>query len=194
MIVLARNWWLFVLRGIAALVFGLAAILWPGSTLLVLVALFGAFALVNGVLAVAAAVRRAAAERPWGTLLLEGAVGIVIAAVTFFWPAITALALVYLIALWAVVTGAFQVVAAVRLREEISGEWLLALGGLVSIVFGVLLAIYPAAGGIALVWLIGGYALVFGVVLIALGLRLRTFKKAAVRVGERPPSEERRGA
>jgi uncharacterized membrane protein HdeD (DUF308 family) len=168
---LARNWWALALRGALAVLFGVMAWIWPDLTVRVLVLLFGAYALVDGVFALYAAFT-GAADRRWA-LLFEAVVGIGAGIVTFVWPDLTALTLLYIIASWAVITGLFEIVAAVQLRREIEGEVFLALGGLLSILFGVLLFVFPGEGAVALAWLIGAYAVVFGVALIALGLRLR---------------------
>ncbi|MGZ3433904.1 MAG: HdeD family acid-resistance protein, partial [Isosphaeraceae bacterium] len=129
----------------------------------------------DGVFAIAAAVVGTTVGMPWWALLLEGVCGIAVGVLTFAWPGITALVLLYLIAFWAVVTGVFEMVAAIRLRKEIHGEWLLALSGVLSVLFGVALVVNPAAGALAVVWLIGAYAIAFGVLLIALGFRLRNW-------------------
>ena len=171
--VLARNWWAVALRGVFAVIFGIMAFIWPGLTLAALVLLFGAYALVDGILAMANAARAARSGERWWPFLLEGLAGVVIGVLTFLWPGITALVLLYLIAAWAILTGIAEIVAAVRLRRVLTGEWLLGLAGVVSIVFGVLLIVFPGAGALAVVWLIGAYALVFGIVLIVLGFRLR---------------------
>lgn len=171
--VLARNWWAVVLRGVLALVFGLIALFTPEITLSALILLFAAYALVDGVFAFVAGVRAAARHERWGALILEGVSGIAAGVLTFVWPGMTALVLLYLIAVWAILTGVFEVVAAVRLRQEITGEWMLGLSGLASVVFGVLLVIYPTTGALAVVWVIGAYAVLFGVLLVGLGLRLR---------------------
>ena len=169
---LARYWWMVVLRGAVAVLFGLLALIWPDITLLALVILFGAYALVDGVFALVAAFGpRAEGRRFW--LALQGIAGIAIGAVTFIWPTITALALVYVIAVWAIVTGVLQIMAAIRLRREMRGEWLLALSGVLSVVVGIILLIWPGSGAVGLVLLIGAYAVVFGIALIGLGLRLR---------------------
>ncbi len=168
---LAHNWWMLVLRGGLAVLFGIAAFVWPEITLEALVILFGAFSLVDGAFNVISAFMRR--ERYWGLLLVEGIFGMLIGILTFAWPGITALVLLYLIAGWAIVTGLLEIFAAVQLRRQIQGEWLLGLSGILSIIFGILLAIQPGSGALALVWLIGGYAVVLGVLLIALGLRLR---------------------
>jgi uncharacterized membrane protein HdeD (DUF308 family) len=145
----------------------------PHIALVVLIALFGAYALVDGVFAIVSAVRAAERHMRWWPLLVEGLAGIVVGVLTFVWPGLTALVLLYFIASWAILTGVFEILAAVRLRREITGEWLLGLTGVLSVVFGLLLIIVPGAGALTVVWLIGTYALVFGVVLVGLALRLR---------------------
>lgn len=173
-IVLARNAWLFMARGIFALLFGLAALFWPEVTLTVLVLLFGVFALMDGIFAIAAAITGAEPRDRWWMLVLEGLAGVLIAAITFMWPQITALALLYLVGVWAILTGILEIVAAVRLRKEIEGEWLMALSGLVSLLFGLYVVVFPGPGALAVVWLIGAYAILFGILFIALGWRLRS--------------------
>ncbi len=173
---LARNWWVLALRGVVGILFGLAAFFLPGAALAALVLLFGAYALVDGVLAVIAGIQRATAHRGrWWMLLLEGLAGIAAGIVTFFWPGVTALALLYIIAAWAIVTGVLEVLAAIRLRREIENEGWLALAGLASLVFGVLLMIRPGAGLLAVVWIIGGYGIVFGIAMLVLAFRLRAW-------------------
>jgi uncharacterized membrane protein HdeD (DUF308 family) len=171
--VLARNWWALALRGLFAILFGVAAFAWPSLTLAALVILFGAYALVDGVFALIAAVRAAEAHERWWLFVLEGLAGIIVGIITFVWPGITALVLLYLIAWWALVTGVLEIAAAVRLRRVIRREWTLVLGGLASVVFGLLLLYRPGAGALAVIWLIGIYALVFGVLFLMLGFRLR---------------------
>lgn len=175
---LARNWWVVLLRGVAGILFGIATFFAPAISLAVLVLLFGAYALVDGVLAVISAVRNRATNEHWWVLLIEGVVGIITGIVTFAWPGITALALLYVIAAWALVTGALEIAAAVRLRKVIDHEWLLVLSGIASIIFGVLLALFPGAGALALVLWIGAYAIVFGALLVALGFRLRSWERS----------------
>jgi uncharacterized membrane protein HdeD (DUF308 family) len=170
---LARNWWLLALRGVLAILFGVIAILWPGITLLALVLLFGAYALVDGVFAIVSAIRTTDRRQRWWSLLIEGIVSIVLGVVAFIWPNITALALLYVIAIWAVLTGVFEIVTAIRLRQEITGEWLLGLSGVASILFGLILIVLPGTGALAIVWMIGVYAIVFGVLLVVLAFRLR---------------------
>jgi uncharacterized membrane protein HdeD (DUF308 family) len=178
---LAQNWWAIVLRGVAAVLFGLGAFIWPGITLAALVFLYGAYALADGVLAVAwAIVKRRAGSLPWG-MLLAGLAGIVVGVLTFLWPGITALVLLYMIAAWAIVRGVFEVVAAVALRRELEHEWLLALSGVLSIALGVLLVIAPGAGALAVLWWIGSFAIVAGVVEIVLGFRLKGLKEDGLR-------------
>lgn len=168
---LAQNWWTLVLRGLAAVFFGILAYVWPDITITVLVLFFGAYALWDGVFALISAFRTQG-DRRW-PLILEGLVGIAAGLVTFFWPGAATLAILTIIAAWAIITGVFEIIGAVRLRKEIEGEWFLLLSGLLSVLFGVALAIWPAAGLVAVTWMIGSYAVVFGILLIVLGFRLR---------------------
>jgi uncharacterized membrane protein HdeD (DUF308 family) len=174
--VLTRNWWALALRGIFAILFGLAAFLIPGVTLAVLVALFGAYAVVDGVLAIVAGVRAAERHERWWSLVLKGLAGIVAGVLAFIWPALTALALLYLIAGWAIVTGVLEIVAAVHLHRA-HGEWLLILNGVLSILFGLFAIVWPGAGVLTLLWMIGVYAIVFGAVLLVLAFRLRNLHR-----------------
>jgi len=171
---LSRNWWLVALRGVAGILFGLCTLVAPGISLAALVLLYGAYAFTDGLLAIVSAVRRRGAGNRWGLLLVEGLVGIAAGVLTVIWPGITALALLYLIAAWALVTGVLEIAAAIRLRKIISDEWLLALSGVASVAFAVVLMLFPGAGALAVVLWIGAYAFVFGALLIALGLRLRS--------------------
>jgi uncharacterized membrane protein HdeD (DUF308 family) len=175
---LSRYWWTLAVRGAIAVVFGLAALIWPDITLRVLVWLFGFYAVVDGLLALAALLvggRLASGRRGW--LIVEAIVGIAAGVVAFLWPGITALVLLYLIAAWAVVTGLLELAAAVVLRRELRGEWLLALAGILSVAFGILLAVRPGEGAIAIVSVIGAFAIVFGVALLVLGARLRRLRR-----------------
>lgn len=172
--ILTQRWWAVGLRGLFALVFGVLVLAWPAISLYVLVLLFAAYAFVDGLFAVLSAISKAAEGRTrWWPMLLEGVVGIAAGVLAALWPGLTALVLLYLIAAWAMITGVFEIVEAVRLRREIKGEWLLALGGLASLVFGLFLVIFPGAGALAVVWLIGAYSILFGIVLLALAFRLR---------------------
>jgi uncharacterized membrane protein HdeD (DUF308 family) len=168
---LSRSWWVLILRGLAAIVFGVLAYLWPGLTFAVLVLLFGAYALWDGVFALIGAFRNESSRR-WA-MILEGIAGIVAGLVTFLWTGAATVALLFIIAAWAIVTGVMEIVAAIRLREEIRGELFLMLMGLLSVVFGVAIVIYPAAGLLAITWIIAGYAVLFGILQIALGFRMR---------------------
>jgi uncharacterized membrane protein HdeD (DUF308 family) len=166
---------MLALRGLAAIVFGVLAFVWPDITLFALVLLFGAYMLVDGIFAIVAAVRAAGREARWWLLLIEGVLGVLAGLVAAFWPGLTALALLYFIAAWAIVSGILEVIGAIRLRQEIEGEWALGLSGALSVLFGILLVVIPApAGLLSLVWLIGAYALVFGVLLLVLAYRLRS--------------------
>jgi uncharacterized membrane protein HdeD (DUF308 family) len=170
---LTRSWSALAVRGVLAIIFGFLVFTWPGITLGVLVLFFGANALIDGVIALVAAFRGSASGGRWWGMLLQGILGIATGIITFLWPGLTALVLLYLIAAWAIVIGVFEIIAAIRLREEIRGEWLLGLRGVLAIVFGVILFANPGAGALALVWLIGSFAVAFGVLELILAFRLR---------------------
>ena len=176
---LARNWWLVLLRGIAGIIFGVLTFVWPSLSLAALVIIFGAYALADGVLAIISAIRWRGETERWWLILLEGLAGVAVGIITLFWPGITALALLYVIAAWALVTGALEIAAAIRLRNVIEGEWLLALSGIASVALGVLLALFPGPGALALVLWIGAFAIVSGALLIALAFKLRSWAKSS---------------
>jgi len=169
---LAKNWWLLLLRGIAAIIFGLLAFAWPGLTLVTLILFYGAFVLVDGVLAVIAAITGGVPGSRWW-LAIIGLLGIAAGLVTFMMPGLTAVLLLLFIAGWAIATGVFQIIGAIKLRKEIDNEWLLILGGIISVLFGVSMMVAPGAGALALVWVIGAYSVVMGAIFVALALRLR---------------------
>jgi uncharacterized membrane protein HdeD (DUF308 family) len=169
---LAQNWWAIAIRGVLAIVFGLIALVLPGATMLSLVLVFAAYALVDGIFAIVAAVRAARQHERWGMLGLEGIVNIITAAIAVLWPAITVVAFVLLVAAWAIVSGALLLAAAFRLSID-HGRWWLVLGGIASVVYGVLLVVAPMIGALVLTWWLGAYALVFGVALLVLAFRLR---------------------
>lgn len=176
---LAQNWWLIALRGLFAVLFGLAALIWPNLALVSLVFLFGAYLLADGLLAVIAGLTGHNGSRPWWLLLIEGFIDIAAGVLTFLSPSLTAIALLYLIAVWAVVTGMVEIVSAIRLRADIKNEGLLALSGVLSVTLGVVLVIWPGASALGLVWLLGAYALVFGLLQIGLGFRLWNWQNSA---------------
>jgi uncharacterized membrane protein HdeD (DUF308 family) len=178
---LKRHWWVPVLRGVAAIIFGVMAFVYPGLTVAVLVLLFGAWVLVDGVFRVVGAIGHRASDPEWGFHLIIGILGIIIGFLTFHAPRITALALVIYIAAWALMIGATEIALAIKLRREIKGEWFLILMGLVSILFAIMLLWNPIPGALALVWLIGSYAIVFGILGIILGFRLRSLPTLPVR-------------
>jgi uncharacterized membrane protein HdeD (DUF308 family) len=177
--VLARNWWALLIRGIAAVIFGILAFAWPGPTLVVIGILFGAYAFIDGVFAIVAAVRAAQAHERWWPFVLEGIVGLAIAAITVYDVGITLLALYLTIAVWAFITGILEIAAAIQLRKTIRNEWLLIVAGISSILFSVLMFWRPVAAALAIVWLIAAYAIVFGIIMIALSFRLRSHATAA---------------
>ena len=169
---LARRWWTLVLRGLAAVTFGVLTLAAPRISLFALVILWAAYAFVDGLLALVFAARGAREDRAWGWLVFEGLVGIGAAVATLVWPSITAIVLVVLIGAWAIATGVLEIGAAIELRRVVRNEWLLAFAGLLSIAFGAFVLAFPGAGALAVLWLIGVYAIAFGIVLAALGFRL----------------------
>jgi uncharacterized membrane protein HdeD (DUF308 family) len=171
---LARRWWALALRGLFAVIFGLLTFFVPGITLISLVLLFGFYAILDGVFDIVSAIR---APRHHWALVVEGIVGIIVGVLTIVWPGITAMALLYLIAVWAIVTGVLEIIAGIRLREIITNEWLLILMGVISVLFGILIIAFPRVGALAIVLWIGAYAFVFGVILIVLAFRLRSFRQ-----------------
>ena len=172
---LIRNWWAVVLRGVVALVFGVMTIFNPALTVAVLVLLFGAYAVVNGLFTIIQAVANRHGERHWAALVVSGILSVALGLLTFFMPGVTGIVLLYLIAAWAIIVGVTEIMTAIRLRKVVTGEWLLILAGVVSVLFGVLLIVFPGAGAIAVALWIGTYAIVLGVLLIALGFRLRSW-------------------
>ena len=169
---LVRNWWVVLLRGVASIIFGLATLYAPGISAAALVLVFGAYAFADGILAIISAIRRRGANDRWWVILIEGLMGVTVGVVTLLWFEMSALALLYVIAAWALVTGGLEIAAAIRLRKIMSGEWLLVLSGIASVAFGVLLMLFPGAGALAVVLWIGAYALVSGMLLIVFSFRL----------------------
>jgi uncharacterized membrane protein HdeD (DUF308 family) len=170
---LARNWGWIVLRGVTAVLFGLLAIARPGLTLAALIIMWGAYAIADGVFAIVAGWQIRDRGRPLWSLFVGGVLGIVAGVMTFRWPGLTALVVLMVIASWAVAVGVFQIVAAIRLRKVIEGEWALALSGLLSVAFGALAFLNPGAGALGVLWMIASYSIGFGFLGIVLGFRLR---------------------
>jgi uncharacterized membrane protein HdeD (DUF308 family) len=177
------HWWALALRGAIAILFGLAALLRPGIALGALILLIGAYFLVDGVFAIVGVFRGTRSGTPRWLLLLEGAVSILAGIIAFVYPGLTAIALLYLVAAWAIITGIAEIATAIRLRHEIRGEWALILGGILSVLFGVLLAVLPGVGILSLIWLIGVYAIAFGVLLLITAFQVRGHENQG---GERP--------
>ncbi len=175
----ARHWRLILVRGVAAIVFGILCFVWPAISLLALVLLYGAYTIVDGLSAIIWGARSR-----WTWMVVVGVVSVLGGLIAFFWPGITALALLYLIAAWAIVRGVSEIVAALHLRRHLTDEWLLAGSGALSILFGVLVALFPGAGAIALVWAIGAFAVILGILAVSLALRLRSLQQRM------PPPEE----
>lgn len=176
---LTRNWIFTALRGVIAIAFGILTLFNPVLTLAVLIFAFGTYSLVDGAFAAGTAIAKRRSEPYWVSMLIGGIAGIIVGVITFFMPDITAIFLLYMIAIWAIITGIFQLITAVRLRKVITGEWLLAFAGIITVIFGILLLIAPSAGALAVTLWIGIYATIFGVVLLALAFRLRRWHKMA---------------
>ncbi len=168
---LYENRWLIGLRGLLAVIFGVLAFIWPGLTALVLVFFFAAYAILDGILTIAASLRNRHVNDRWWVILLEGLVDIAAGVIAFIFPTLAAIVLVFVIAIWAILTGILELVMAFRLRREINNEWFLVLSGVVSILLGVIMVINPNAGLIGLVWAIGGYAVIFGILMLILAFR-----------------------
>lgn len=174
---LSRYWWVLVVRGVIAILFGVLAFTLPVATVAALVLVFGAFALADGIFAVVTAVVGRRMSTDWWILLAQGLLGIAIGSLTLFNPLITAVALLVYIAIWAIVAGVLQLVTAVKLRRELTGEWRLALGGILGAAFGIAMLWRPAAGALAVLWVIGSYAIVWGVMLMIGGFDIHRARK-----------------
>ncbi|HAD85324.1 MAG TPA: hypothetical protein DCG71_10850 [Brevundimonas sp.] len=174
---LHRSWWLLLLRGIAAVAFGVLTFIWPQISLVSLILVYGIYALVDGVLALSAAIRGGGFAPRWW-LALGGVVSILAAGVAFAWPGLTALVLVYLIGFWSILRGVLEIIGAIRLRNEIANEWSLGAAGALSVIFGLILVFMPGAGALGLLWLIAAWAVLFGLLLIWVAFKVRTLAKA----------------
>ena len=182
---LAQNWWAIALRGVFAIIFGIIALLMPGATMLALVLLFAAYLLVDDIFAIIAAVRAARRQERWGWLIFEGLVDLVTGGIAAVWPLITIVAFALMMGAWAIVTGALLLGASYRLNIP-HGRWLMALAGAISVIWGVLLIIWPLIGALVLTWWMAAYALIFGVAMLVLALRLRSRRPAVAPPGAVP--------
>jgi len=180
---MTQNWWAIALRGLVAVLFGIAAFMWPHITLWVLAPLFGAYAMINGIFAVIEAFGRDVSRERWRPLLFEGVVSVVVGAMILIWPGLTAMGALLLIAFWAIMTGVFEFITAVRLRDEIRGEWLLALIAILSMAFGLLLLAFPATGAFSVILMIRAFVFAIGALMIALAYKLRSLRRPG---GETP--------
>jgi uncharacterized membrane protein HdeD (DUF308 family) len=175
---IARNWWVVLLRGISALLFGILTLAWPGITLLFLIVLFGCYAMVDGFTAIAVGLTGGNRGAPWWQMILTGMLSVAAGVVAFVWPGETAVILLIVIGAWSIVRGIAEIAAAIRLRSVIRNEWLLILSGVCSILFGIILFARPRLGALAVLWVIATYAMIAGVLLIGLAFRLRALKGA----------------
>lgn len=170
---LAKYWWLFVLRGVMAVIFAILAFIWPALTLSVLVVFLGAYLFVDGLFSLVHGFRVIKKDSHWWVLVLEGVLGIAAGLVALFMPGITVVFLITLIAVWCLITGLLEIILAIRLRKELTNEWMLVVAGIFSIIFGILLFAQPLAGVVVIAWWLGAYALLFGFFLILVGMRLK---------------------
>lgn len=177
---LKRNWWVLLLQGLAAVLFGIAALIWPGLTLASLVLLFGAYALVDGVFAVIGSLVHLKEHEDWWLMLLGGLASIAAGIITFVQPGLTTLSLLFLIGAWALVSGVLTIVLAIQLRKEIKGEGLLILSGIASVLFGLFVFVQPGAGALSVIWLIAVYAIVYGVLEMGLAFETRSWAEDVV--------------
>ena len=174
---LTRNWWLVALRGLLAILFGVAAFVWPGLTWLVLILMFGMYAIVDGIFAMVSGMFQSRYSPRWWVFLVEGFISLMAGVIVLAQPGLAGLALVFVIAVWAVLTGLLEVIAAIRLRREIRDEWMLGFGGFLSIMLGLLMLFRPGAGGLVITLMVGAYALIFGILMAALSFRLRRLNR-----------------
>jgi uncharacterized membrane protein HdeD (DUF308 family) len=174
-----RNWWMLALRGVLAIIFGLIALVFPGIALLAFIYVFGAYAFIDGIIAVYTAIQERGSLNRWGWVLFEGILGIIAGIIAFIHPGFTALVLLYVVAIWAVVTGFMEIVAAFALRGFAAREWALGLAGVLSVIFGIILFIFPGAGLLSILWLVGIYAIVFGILFIVRAFQMRSWASSA---------------
>ncbi|HEV2236823.1 MAG TPA: DUF308 domain-containing protein [Ktedonobacterales bacterium] len=174
----SRIWWAVVLRGVIAILFGIVALFFTGQTLLSLVYVFGVYAVLNGLLAIIAAARAGEAHRRWGWLVVSGIAGVAIGIVSFVWPGLTAVTVVVIVAAWAIIVGVFEIGFALSFPDTLAHPWLAALSGALAVAYGVLLGVWPRTGAVTLTWLLGIYAIVYGVSLLYYANRLRTLRRA----------------
>ncbi len=172
----SRIWWSLTLRGILAIFFGVVAFFFTGQTLLAMVLVFGVFAVLSGVTAIIIAVRAGEAHQRWGWLAVSGAISIVAGVISIVWPGLTALTVVYLVAIWAILSGVAEIAFAFQWPDTLAHAWLIGISGAVSVVFGVLLAIWPRVGALTLTWLVGVYAIIYGGLLLYYAYRLRVLR------------------
>ena len=176
---LARNWWLILLRGALAILFGILTFFWPSLTLFTLIIFYGAFAMLDGVFSLIAAVTGGMPAPRWW-LALVGVLGIVVGLMTLAWPGLTGLVLLYFIAGWAIASGIFQIIGAIRIRQEIDDEWFLIAEGVISLLFGILILAYPGAGALGIAFAIGAFAIVHGALLIGFSLKLKKHAEVVI--------------
>jgi uncharacterized membrane protein HdeD (DUF308 family) len=182
--VLAKNWWMFLIRGVAAILFGIAVFIFPGAALAALVALIAAYFIIDGVFTIIHALQNRSQPRWWITLL-EGFISVIAGIAAFLYPGITSLILLYIVAFWALLTGLMEIIFAIQMRKQIENEWWMILSGILSIIFGALLIIFPGTGILSILWLVGAYAIVFGVFMVIFAFRIKGMRPGT---GEPVPS------
>lgn len=183
--IMARNWWAYAIQGLAAVVFGVLTLIWPGSSLEAMIALFGAFAVVTGAMLVAASFDAARRRLHWGSLLANGILSLIAGLVIWFWPGLTALAVLYLVVAWALVMGILSIVASVEFREFVPHTWLMALSGVLSLVLAAVLAVDPRDGILSLVLVVGTYAILSGIAALVFAFRLRNLQEHIAEISPR---------
>ena len=176
--IVSRIWWSLVVRGVLAILLGIVAFFFTGKTLLALIYVFGAFAVLSGIATIVMAVRAGEAHQRWGWLIVSGLVGVAAGIVAFVWPGLTALAVVYLVAAWAIIIGMAEIAFALAMPDTLAHPWSAGLSGFLSVVFGILLAVWPRAGAVTLTWLLGIYAIIYGVSLLYYANRLQALRSA----------------
>ncbi len=184
-----KNWWTFTLRGLLAIAFGILALVWPGATIAVLAIFLGIYLLLGGIFAVVAGLATSGKNSRWWTLVLEGLAGIILGLVALFFPGLTEEIIVFMVAIWAVVVGFLEISSAFQIRHEIANEVIMIISGLLAVIMGILLFVFPIGGVVSIVWIIGVFSIAFGIALILLSLRMRRTWRS-IKIGDNSSSDD----